>query len=418
MSASPVTDQRTRFAALDGWRGICAVLVALYHFHALGHAYDLPIVRHAYLFVDFFFVLSGVVISHAYAERLRNGGQFRSFVVWRVARFWPLHVAVLCLLVAIEIAKLLAIQVVGLEARAPAFDAEGRTAPAAILTNLAMVHALGVHDRLTWNAPSWSISAEFAVNLLFGLIVLALHRTTIAMAALLCGIGALVVMVWSDRLMDATFDLGFFRCLFGFFAGHLVYKLAPRGAGPMRYASASELAAVGLVLVFVAVAGGTALSFAAPIVFALAVAIFMREGGVVSAVLKARPFAALGVWSYAIYMVHAVAVDIITRLVSVVERTMDLSMLSPIETPDGAIWRIDPGSMWAADLLVVAYLLIVIGTAAVCHRYIEMPAQRWIRERFSKAGARSAHSQDGHAGDVQGLTGRAATTSSVAMPST
>ena len=390
MSASPVTDQRTRFAALDGWRGICAVLVALYHFHALGHAYDLPIVRHAYLFVDFFFVLSGVVISHAYAERLGNGGQLRSFVVGRIARFWPLHVAVLGLLVVIEVAKLGAIELAGFDARLPAFDPEGRTAPASILTNLGMVHALGLHDKLTWNAPSWSISAEFAVNLLFALVVLALHRTTIAMAALLSAIGLLALTVWSDRLMDATFDLGFFRCLYGFFAGHLVYKLAPRGAGPTRYASATELAAVGLVLVFVAVAGGTVLSFAAPIVFALAVAVFMREAGAVSRVLRARPVAALGVWSYAIYLVHAVAVDVITRLVKLVERTTDLSILLPIETPDGPIWRIDLGSMWAGDVLVVAYLVIVIGAAAVCHRHIDMPAQRWIRARFSKPGARDA----------------------------
>ena len=59
-----------RFTALDGWRGICALLVALYHFHATSHVEQLGLVRNAYLFVDFFFVLSGFVITYAYADRL------------------------------------------------------------------------------------------------------------------------------------------------------------------------------------------------------------------------------------------------------------------------------------------------------------------------------------------------------------
>ena len=59
-----------RFHVLDGWRGVCALLVALFHVNAVGHFYGLPVVRNGLLFVDFFFVLSGFVITHAYAERV------------------------------------------------------------------------------------------------------------------------------------------------------------------------------------------------------------------------------------------------------------------------------------------------------------------------------------------------------------
>jgi peptidoglycan/LPS O-acetylase OafA/YrhL len=52
-------DLPKRFAALDGWRGVCAVLVALHHFSANGTIAALPLIRNAWLFVDFFFVLSG-----------------------------------------------------------------------------------------------------------------------------------------------------------------------------------------------------------------------------------------------------------------------------------------------------------------------------------------------------------------------
>ncbi len=60
----------SRFEALDGWRGVCACLVVLFHFHGYSPVYFSPLVRNSYLFVDFFFVLSGFVIAWNYASRL------------------------------------------------------------------------------------------------------------------------------------------------------------------------------------------------------------------------------------------------------------------------------------------------------------------------------------------------------------
>ena len=59
-----------RFEALDGWRGVCASLVVLFHFHGHSPIYSAALVRDSYLFVDFFFVLSGFVIAWNYARRL------------------------------------------------------------------------------------------------------------------------------------------------------------------------------------------------------------------------------------------------------------------------------------------------------------------------------------------------------------
>ena len=54
--------------ALDGLRGVAAFAVVLFHrrwWMASGHLLD-----HAYLAVDFFFMLSGLVIDRAYRARL------------------------------------------------------------------------------------------------------------------------------------------------------------------------------------------------------------------------------------------------------------------------------------------------------------------------------------------------------------
>ena len=90
-----------RFRALDGWRGICALLIALHHFPARGFVYHLPLVRNSWLLVDFFFVLSGFVIAHAYSERLTHANQFKPFAIRRFFRLWPLHVCVLAAFIAL-----------------------------------------------------------------------------------------------------------------------------------------------------------------------------------------------------------------------------------------------------------------------------------------------------------------------------
>ncbi len=78
--------KQERFAILDTWRGVCASLVALGHCTIYGHLFDLHFVRGAYLWVDFFFVLSGFVITHAYGERVSSWRQVKAFMLRRFGR--------------------------------------------------------------------------------------------------------------------------------------------------------------------------------------------------------------------------------------------------------------------------------------------------------------------------------------------
>jgi peptidoglycan/LPS O-acetylase OafA/YrhL len=84
-----------RFVVLDSWRGLCALLVALYHVPVTSFVFLNPLVRGSYLFVDFFFVLSGFVISYAYEGRIRDGATAAEFLVKRVGRLWPIQVVTL-----------------------------------------------------------------------------------------------------------------------------------------------------------------------------------------------------------------------------------------------------------------------------------------------------------------------------------
>ena len=75
----------------------------MFHFRVTSHVNDLAVVQHGWLFVDFFFVLSGFVLAHAYGERLRSGqvDGFR-FMLLRIGRIYPLHLVLLATMILFE----------------------------------------------------------------------------------------------------------------------------------------------------------------------------------------------------------------------------------------------------------------------------------------------------------------------------
>jgi len=78
------------YVELDGLRGVAALAVVLMHLHEQFGAAGAVLDRHAYLAVDFFMLLSGFVIAHAYEERLRDPAARRGFLIDRVIRLYPL----------------------------------------------------------------------------------------------------------------------------------------------------------------------------------------------------------------------------------------------------------------------------------------------------------------------------------------
>ena len=59
-----------RMRALDGLRGMAAVLVVIYHADWPNQFTALNLVKNGYLAVDLFFILSGLVISENYSTKI------------------------------------------------------------------------------------------------------------------------------------------------------------------------------------------------------------------------------------------------------------------------------------------------------------------------------------------------------------
>lgn len=364
----------TRYNVLDGWRGVCALVVALHHLQADGHFFAVPFVRNAWLFVDFFFVLSGFVIAHAYGGRLAGGGEVLRFIWRRLGRVWPLHVAVLAGFVALEAIKWGLMERLGMSAANPPFD--GETAPEALATNLLLVHSWGMHDIATWNFPSWSISTEWAAYLVFAAVAAAGLGGHAWVAAGLAAGGAAMVAAFSAEGLHTIADFGLFRCLYGFFTGVLVHRLIGRRRMAPPLPHLAELAAIAAVAGFVVIAEKGANSLAAPLVFGMAVGIFAGEAGLASRLLASRPAQALGRWSYSIYLIHTLVLVVIGRAVNLIADRTDLTLTAPLEVNGAIRVLLLPGQAWAADALAVAFLATVVALSAATYRWIERPGQR------------------------------------------
>ncbi|HET7365780.1 MAG TPA: acyltransferase [Burkholderiales bacterium] len=359
-----------RFDALDSWRGIAACLVALYHLrlYSDSHLVALPLLQHSYLFVDFFFVLSGFVIAANYEQRLAEGLSLWRFALLRFGRLYPLHLSLLALCILLHLAHS-ASDLSSVSAFQPPFWSADT-----IVANLLMVHSLHVFDFPTWNQPSWSISTEFYTYLLFGLALAACKRRIGMLMIPVIVAATLALWILVDD-MDTTFDWGLVRCILGFATGVLAWHA--RRATRLRSGTALELATLGLVVAFVWLAGRTRFSLAAPAVFAPAVLVFAAEAGAASRLLRARTFLWLGAHSYSIYLVHFVVAWLL----------LDAAKLASVGGialyADGKLGR----GPWQGDLAYLLYFAFVLGVAAFTYRTIEFPARAWFR-RLARAAPR------------------------------
>lgn len=227
-----------------------------------------------------------------------------------------------------------------MSATTSAFDAAGSTPLGSLPAQVLLLQAVDVTDRLTWNTPSWSISAEFWTYILFALIVLLLPRYRTIAFAVSAFIGAATVIAFSHHGMDVTYDLGLPRSIFGFSVGYLVYWARPRiGPMPPALAYLAEVLMVLATVAFVTMTNRSPLSYAAPFVFAIAVYVFSYELGPVSRLLRRPVFQNLGLWSYSIYMVHALIAFVIGLAVSELQKRLGVDLWQPV-VEDGITKRI------------------------------------------------------------------------------
>ncbi len=357
-----------RFVALDSLRGLAALGIVFYHMGDVGWVAGLRPFRQGWMLVDFFFVLSGFVIAASYGERLAHGYPRGRFLLVRLGRVYPLHIATVALWLALE---WLVFRPVLHEAHPWSELARG------VLLLDAFARGAG-----NFYAPvSWAVAVELVLYVLaaglFGR-----GRAAIALAIIVAALSA-----WA--LTSGFNELGFGRLLqrglLGFPLGVACYWLHRRlrAIEPGRaWSSIAEGGLLAALLTFMALPGRTAGSIPlAALLYTALVLVFARDGGIASRALGWRPLVALGQLSFAIYMVHLLFVLLPNRFLP---RLFEASGHPEWARPGRHTFGLESVAPpeWLATLLTLGLAALAVGAAWLAWRYIEEPARRWTR-RFA-----------------------------------
>lgn len=366
ISAAPPPCAAVRFDVLDGLRGICAVMLVIYHFRSNGYISSVPLVQHGWMFVDYFFVLSGFVIAHSYGSRLAGGEiSIARFMGLRLGRLYPLHLFMLACFVALELLLVIGGDTIAQFVSREPFSSTRGVEP--LVQALLLTQSFGIGTARGWNGPAWSIAAEIWTYLLFACVFVFARGKTVLVSLALAAAAALALLSYAGDML-ITFEGGILRAIFGFGLGAAAYHLFRRR--PLAGGSLQELGVLAITIAFVSLATG-AVTFLAPLVFAGMIVVLASQNGVVSGALRARPFQFLGMTSYSIYMIHVFVqgrLGEVLQITKAVDISVDAQGRTLLEAPP-----------LVSDAVTLVMLALVVGGAYVTYRLVEVPGQRLSR---------------------------------------
>ena len=377
MVITPATAARLpdggRFVALDSLRGIAAIMVVAFHMQDGGLSVGSTLVANSWLFVDFFFVLSGFVISGAYRDKLASGFSPARFMVLRLGRVYPLHLAILAIYVAMEL-SVLVLHATGFDVRA---GFSGDHSVSGLLLTALLLQGLVEPNPLVWAPPSWSISVEVWLYLA---IALGYRFFGLRSLPVVLGLAAAALAVIASNFQDwftpltadlvrggAGFGLG---CLAWWCWDTYVRHYASRISATVW--TVMEVAITALIVGALSIADAPRYLAALDLLFAVAVLIFAADRGALSRGLATAAFTWLGVLSYSVYLGHML----------VLSAGMKFLVFTGLYAADG-------GSPVSVTITVIAWAAMITGTIVLAYltwRFVEAPTRDWSRGLAAKMG--------------------------------
>ena len=350
------------FHTLDALRGIAAIGVVMYH---IGAAFWPLAAPGGYLAVDLFFMMSGVVLSHAYEPRFRGGMGVKGFMRARLIRLYPLYLLGLLLGIAVTLASLMGRNSVNWDA---ASLLQMSLLALFFLPNL--FFSAPVNQLFPLNVPCWSLFFELLVNLLFVLAWPLLTTLRLAFTILVTG----AVIVWAvvhvghldQGSTGATFVVGIARTIFGFSVGVLIARHFPKSVRLQSNLGVLVIVAVFAVAIFGAPYGTLRQIWDAACVLLVFPAMVWSATLVDPGPRVQRAATFLGLTSYAVYVLHSPLSSVLNTV----------SRHFAGDRPDAA--------HFGAPYVGFAVLVLLLVGCWVVDRYFDMPLRSWLNRKLPR----------------------------------
>jgi peptidoglycan/LPS O-acetylase OafA/YrhL len=150
--AAPRTTRKPALPALTGVRTFLAANIMLFHFTPPHIEWITPIVGHGFVFVGFFLLISGFILSYNYGDRIRTL-KLKDFYLARVARLYPVY------LISLLISFPVLMEEFHIRTRGEFFRG-------AIMTPL-LLQGWSPWLATFWNTVAWTLSTEAFLYVIF-----------------------------------------------------------------------------------------------------------------------------------------------------------------------------------------------------------------------------------------------------------
>lgn len=338
--------EHSRFHALDAMRGSAALAVLIFHAGFISKSEMMP---HAYLAVDFFFLLSGFVLGRAYEGRLKHNLSAARFLEMRLIRLYPLF--------------LMGLLLGGMRACWQILDGSHFSynpfgVGIAFAANLLMLPASNSSTSLfPFDFPAWSLFFEFLINAAFALVIWRLRSLWLL---ILCASAGFLLFL---SLLEAgnadlgagwsTIGGGALRVAFSFPLGVLLARIFRRRPVP-QYGALLPILALPLFLAMPAIGADIFYDLAGIFVF-FPLLLWICAHWEVPKQFEAA-CATLGDASYPLYVLHYPLLQV---LINIFVRRLGFEPIS-------------------ASLIFAALLF---GSCWLVARHIDTPIRRWLSRR-------------------------------------
>ncbi|MBR4994491.1 MAG: acyltransferase [Alistipes sp.] len=377
ISSTNFANTKPHYEFLDGLRGVAAVLVVFYHIfegyfcHKQGR--PITLLTHGHLAVDFFFMLSGFVISYAYDDRWKKM-TLGNFFKRRLIRLHPM--VVMSAIIGV-ISYLLS--------GSQRFDGTAMPFSAVMGAMLLMIFMIPTRpdsslelrsgEMFSLNGPMWSLFIEYIGNVLYALILRRLSVRVLAVLAVVFG----VVHSWfflghmadyGSVALGWVFDEvhfwgGLIRLLFPFTVGMLL----ARTFKPRKVKGAFWICTIILITIYSLprIVSESSISLnclyeVLCIIFILPAVLWLGACGTAKKSFTSRLSNFLGELSYPLYMVHYPIMYLLYGWI-----------INNKETSFGETFAIIALAMLTS--VVIAY---------ACLKLYDEPVRKWLARKFVK----------------------------------
>ena len=309
------------------------------------------LIHSGWLWVSFFFVLSGFVMMFAYSNALKSWSAkaYYRFVISRFGRIYPLF--------AFTIAVLLVLRISGI--------ADGRDEWWTLPPTLFLLQGF-IFGEPGWNVPAWSISTEWAVYLVFPLFVpflaaLGRRTTFFCTAAFAIAVAWLFIADVNAKNLPIERLVG---CGLEFALGCCVFQLVKNLWWPeLNYWVASLLCILPVLLMMLPSRFfHTVTTASIAVSFAVSIAVMSRQDNALQQMLRHNTLQFLGRISYSLYLNHAILYLVAAIIFEAIVGSTLMNQSGRVAIP-----------------LFAVYCLALVVFSKLTYKWVEEPSRLWFK---------------------------------------